>query len=121
MSKSSLQAWLEDRDDTPQWRNVNLYRMALSMEITDPAQVANAIALVEAAQHLQEKYPLLAFDDIVNGLLAGAHPEATPYWWQRYYWHRFRFWIRRQRDWIQWWIRFQRVKWQRWRTARKER
>lgn len=121
MSETSLQAWLEDRDDLPQWRNGNLYRAALSMGITDAAQVANAIALVESAQRLQEKYPMLAFDDIANGLLAGAYPEATPRWWYHYYWHRLGFWITRRRENIQWWMQFQRLKWHRWRTARKER
>jgi hypothetical protein len=114
-SLTTLDAWLEDRADLPQWRTVNMYHAALEYGINDQRQVANAIALVESAHKLQEKFPNLTFDAIVNALLVGVYPEAEPYWWTRFQWHRMELWTHQQRENFYWWRHRIRQRYRTWR------
>lgn len=105
MPVDRFRRWLEDADsDEPieHWNTYRFYFRALEQGVTDRRAIANAIALVDAANRFSKDMPNVPYDDIVDALLAGLEP--------RYYlrWGIQRWWIICRLVWTQsrfyrWW------------------
>lgn len=89
---TTIEDWLNDREPYAHWSNRGVATVALELGVTDRRVVANAIALVETACELSNRYPNVSFDALVDGLLNGLHQDAEPYWWYRRWINRVKLW-----------------------------
>lgn len=82
-----LRAWLDDDEPIELWSTRRLYYAALDYGVTDRRVIANAMALVDAANAFAKCYPDVSYDQLVNALLLGMQPELYLVWgvqrWKR--------------------------------------
>jgi hypothetical protein len=95
---SKLQDWLDDREPGLRWGNRDAFDYALSLGMTDPTVITNAVALVEYAQFLYVRYDReVPFDTIVDNLFRGIAYPFEPIWWYARVYYKYRSKL------VRWW------------------